>query len=505
MRRLCFNLHFSNRKGLVVLAASTWLNILIYAPLTVFAILFVSLEDEFGASTTAIGEIGSAAWAVFNLSSPLPTFLIQKWGSRIVAATGVLMCGSGLLLSTISKQIWMLFVFYGVVQGLGLCFVQMASLQLLTCYFSGSALVRALSVAALGETIGMFAVSPIFTIGIEKLGWRLICQITALVIVTLCLPTCYVLGSKTHARSSYTSPPHDNTVTKDCKKEEAEDYSKPRGVLKIVKKKTLTEIWRIPGIWIFAIATVLYVLCMGLIMISLVDILVSNGHSMKESSLFVTIFAISQTIGKIVNIIIGNRLPVTNMKILVLMCITGGLSSLGMVYWEDRGTYILVFCIVNGLIRSNISSRNLPAAIEVFGESTSPILINVVCISIGIAFLCASLVGGLSYDLTGSYRAAHIAVFSSWFLAAVLLLPLAFLWPSSFFQKLYCCSEKYSKIQPRTADCEHSAVEVRQNGKTDVMAPSSVEYSNVNGFQGDLYRETVNDMLMSSAFKESRC
>lgn len=103
------------------------------------------------------GEIGSVAWAVFNLSSPLPTFLIQKFGSRVVAALGVLMCGSGLLLSTLSKQIWMLFVFYGVVQGLGLCFVQMASLQLLTCYFSGSALVRALSVAALGETIGEFS------------------------------------------------------------------------------------------------------------------------------------------------------------------------------------------------------------------------------------------------------------------------------------------------------------------------------------------------------------
>lgn len=100
------------------------------------------------------GEIGSVAWAVCNLSTPLPTFLNQKWGPRPVAVIGILMVGGGLFLCTFSTKIWMIMLFYGVVQGLGLCFIQTVSTQLITSFFKGSALVRACSFCAIGETVG---------------------------------------------------------------------------------------------------------------------------------------------------------------------------------------------------------------------------------------------------------------------------------------------------------------------------------------------------------------
>ncbi|XP_071813979.1 uncharacterized protein [Apostichopus japonicus] len=401
----------------------------------------VSEKLEYG--VIKLCEIGSVAWAVCNLSTPLPTFLNQKWGPRPVAVIGILMVGGGLFLCTFSTKIWMIMLFYGVVQGLGLCFIQTVSTQLITSFFKGSALVRACSFCAIGETVGMFALCPVFTIGVTNLGWRLVCQISSLVIITLCLPTCYVLASTSREQL----PIEADENQSDFVKEKIESDVLQKGEIRVVRKKDLAHTLHVPAIWIFSLTTILFVLCMAFVMISLVEILVVQGRSVTDSSWFVTIYAMSQTAAKVLNIIIGNRLFMSNMMLTVFMCITGGVMSLGMVYWENITAYIFAYSIVNGLIRGNISSRNLAAAIEVFGQELSPILINFMYISVGVAFLSASLVGGLSYDLTGSYRVAHISIAACWSLAAVLLIPLALGSPSFIFQPWYCCHRDYTTVQ----------------------------------------------------------
>lgn len=57
------------------------------------------------------------------------------------------------------------------------------------------------------------------------------------------------------------------------------------------------------------------------------------------------------------------------------------------------------------------------------------------------------IIVGLSYDLTGSYRVAHISIAASWLLAAVLLIPLALGSPSFIFQPWYCCHRDYTTVQ----------------------------------------------------------
>lgn len=84
-----------------------------------------------------------------------------------------------------------------------------------------------------------------------------------------------------------------------------------------------------------------------------VEILVVQGRSVTDSSWFVTIYAMSQTAAKVLNIIIGNRLFMSNMMLTVFMCITGGVMSLGMVYWENITAYIFAYSI-GKFVRTNI-------------------------------------------------------------------------------------------------------------------------------------------------------
>lgn len=113
----------------------------------------------------------------------------------------------------------------------------------------------------------MFVFSPIFTLGVTKLGWRLICQIAAVVIITFCLPTCYVLDGST---SQLNLSDEADETQRDCVKKEEKESTIRKGEIRAVKPKLLAQTIRIPGIWLFSMATVLYVLCMGFVMISLV-------------------------------------------------------------------------------------------------------------------------------------------------------------------------------------------------------------------------------------------
>lgn len=123
----------------------------------------------------------------------------------------------------------------------------------------------------------MFALCPVFTIGVTNLGWRLVCQISSLVIITLCLPTCYVLASTSREQL----PIEADENQSDFVKEKIESDVLQKGEIRVVRKKDLAHTLHVPAIWIFSLTTILFVLCMAFVMISLVRILRARSMSSK--------------------------------------------------------------------------------------------------------------------------------------------------------------------------------------------------------------------------------
>ena len=110
-----------------------------------FGILFKALldDDEFqrasgndSMSTAASTWAGSISSSLMLLGSFPSGFLVQKYGMRPVAFSGVALMFLGLQAASSVKQLWMLYVTYGAITGAGFALLWSSSVIAVNRYFT---------------------------------------------------------------------------------------------------------------------------------------------------------------------------------------------------------------------------------------------------------------------------------------------------------------------------------------------------------------------------------
>ena len=103
-----------------VIVAVTFLVLLVASSVRAApGVLITPLEKEFGWDRAAISAAIAASILTFGLGGPLSGGLIARFGPRRVALFGSLAIAVGLLPLLSLRDLWQLFVFWGVVVGLG--------------------------------------------------------------------------------------------------------------------------------------------------------------------------------------------------------------------------------------------------------------------------------------------------------------------------------------------------------------------------------------------------
>ena len=155
---------------------------------TAFSLLFPPIVDEFGwergltAGAFAFGFLFSAAL------SPFIGRLMDRHGIRLIIETGVVLMGAGLLLASLVRQPWHLYVTLGVLMGSGAnCLGYTGQSLFLPNWF-----VRrrglAMSLAFSGVGVGSIIVLPWLQGMIEAVGWRAACRALGILILVVLVP-----------------------------------------------------------------------------------------------------------------------------------------------------------------------------------------------------------------------------------------------------------------------------------------------------------------------------
>ncbi|XP_071956514.1 uncharacterized protein [Antedon mediterranea] len=150
----------SNR-GLALVVAGFSLNLSVLGITLNYNILHLKLQEQFNATASETGIVGGVAVGLFNIASPLTTFLCQACSPRHVVIVGAIMCGSSLVVSTFLSQFSHLIFSYGVLFGVGSSFVHIPPLYLLVFYFSGKRYNRACVAILTGIGAGVAITSPL--------------------------------------------------------------------------------------------------------------------------------------------------------------------------------------------------------------------------------------------------------------------------------------------------------------------------------------------------------
>src|SRR5216684_3496691 len=127
---------------------------------TAFSLLFPPILDEFGWDTAVTAGIFSFGFLVSALVTPFVGRLMDRRGPALVVEVGVVAMAAGLLLASLAREVWQLYLTLGALVGGGInCLAYTGQSLYLTNWF-----VRrrglALSIAFSGVGIGSIALLP---------------------------------------------------------------------------------------------------------------------------------------------------------------------------------------------------------------------------------------------------------------------------------------------------------------------------------------------------------
>jgi len=175
--------------GWVVVFASFMCNMILDGISYTFGILLKPLVEDFHSDAGTVSWVGSLLCGIYMLSGPIVGGLVNKFGCRPVCMVGAVVSWIAFSVSTLSVNVGMLMVTYGVIGGLGFGLIYLPAIVSVGFYFeSKRALATGISVC--GSGVGAFVFAPLANFLLEEFGWKT----SNLIFAAVCL-LCVIFGA----------------------------------------------------------------------------------------------------------------------------------------------------------------------------------------------------------------------------------------------------------------------------------------------------------------------
>ncbi len=134
--------------------------------------LIAPLTKEFGWDTAEISSALAVRLILFGLMAPFSAALIERYGVRRVILTAIGLIVVGLLLALVMTQAWQLFLFWGIIVGVGsgLTALVMGAIVSARWFVKRRGLALGMLTAAIAT--GQLAFLPLGAWLVEHVGWR---------------------------------------------------------------------------------------------------------------------------------------------------------------------------------------------------------------------------------------------------------------------------------------------------------------------------------------------
>jgi len=175
--------------GWVVCIASFLCNMILDGIAYSFGVLLGPLCRYFNEDAGTVSWVGSLLCGVYLMSGPIVGGLVNKFGCRPVCMAGSVITCLAFSLSTLSPNVPVLMLTYGLLGGFGLGLIYLPAVVAVGYYFEKKrALATGISVC--GSGVGTFIFAPLSNYLLENYGWKG----ANLIFAALCLQ-CAVFGA----------------------------------------------------------------------------------------------------------------------------------------------------------------------------------------------------------------------------------------------------------------------------------------------------------------------
>lgn len=350
-----------------------------------FGIFFKPLLIEFGWTRAMISGASSLHTVVRGLFYFIVGKLNDKFGPKILLVICGLLLGSSYLLMSELTAIWQLYMFYGVMVGIGMSasFTPVAT-TVAAWFMKGRGI--ATSIFLSGASLGCMVMAPISNWLISSYGWRTSYNIIGIVALVAIVLVAQLI--KRDPRESGQLAYGVNKVREDSLNWETEGPSFQQAI-------------RTKQFWILCVIMFCGSFCQFTVLIHLVSYGIDLGISASASA---SLLAIATGLGIVGRVAIGIASDRIGNKRVLLICFSLFLIDFMWLLIAKEFWMLCVFAVVIGLVGSVSVVLPSPMVAELFGlNSHSPIL-GAVMFGSTIGGAAGPLLAGYIYDLTTTYN-----------------------------------------------------------------------------------------------------
>ncbi len=352
----------------------------------------VLLRDEFGWSKTLLSGASALREAESGLTGPLQGWLLDRFGPRRVARSGVVILAIGFMLfSRVQSPL----SFYGafIVMSTGASLMGYLTITFTVVHWFERRRATAISLTSAGFALGGMAV-PLTVLALEHFGWRDTAFFSGILVLLVGIPMTQLL--KHHPSEMGLAPDGDPY------QEHLHSRHSVAAAAAVSNDFTLGEAMRAPSFWWISLghtSALFVVSAMGVHLVS--HLKESQGYSLGQASAVVFLMTLLFLTGTVSGGLMGDRI---NKRLLVVVCMAMHMAGLLLLSHATSLGMIIAFTVLHGLAWGWRGPQMAALRADYFGRSSFGKILGVSNLVIIIGTISGPLIAGYLYDRTGNYQ-----------------------------------------------------------------------------------------------------
>jgi MFS family permease len=371
--------------GYNIILVSFFIQAIVWGTCNSFGMFFKPLIHEFNWSRATISGAASLVFLVHGLSSMFLGNLNDKVGPRLIMSVCGVFLGLGFCLMATVHFAWQLYLFYGLVAGIGLGGVDVIPLSTVARWFKKKRGMMG-GIIKVGSGLGMVIMPFLITWLLNAYGWRTSFVVLAFIIMISVIFLAQFLVRDPILKAQFI----DNEILPESRESN-----------KIEEGLTFGQAIRTRQLWTICAIYFIILFCVYTILIHIVQHAIDLGiPASVAAGILATVGGVSIS-GRFLMGGAGDRI---GEKTALMICLLFLLTGLGWLQIAKTLWMFYLFAAIHGFAHGGFFSLVSPLVARQFGTRSHGLLFGIVIFSSTLGGAMGPILAGHIFDVTHSYK-----------------------------------------------------------------------------------------------------
>ncbi|MFC1983512.1 MFS transporter [Chloroflexota bacterium] len=391
--------------GYILVAAAVGIQIVAWGIFNSYGIFFKPLISDFGWSRAIISGASSVNQIIIGLAAIVLGNLNDRFGPRILMTCCGIMLGLGYFLMSQVNSVWQLYLFYGVIVGMGLSGTDVILLSTTARWFVKRRGMMS-GIVKMGTGAGIMIIPLVVSWLISTYEWR-----TSYSIIGTTLFIWVTLFSQLLRKDPAQMQQFpDGNITGYTTSRYPEEVGLP------LKKATHTR-----RLWMLCLIYLAVFFCCNTVIIHIVPHVVDLGFPPSFAAIVLAVIGGASIIGRFTSGLSADKI---GSKRMLLVCFIILIAALSWLQIAGDSWMLFIFALAYGFCHGGFYSLMSPIVADFFGTHSHGLILGIVIFSGSIGGAIGPLISGRIFDITRNYDIAFLLLLMLASIGFILILSL---------------------------------------------------------------------------------